>query len=492
MDISIVKKAPEEAKADVLAVMWTSEGGQPPAASALDKTLGGWLTQTAKEEGFAGKEGETLTLRTEGRLPAAHVVLCGVGRKKDAAAESLRLAAASALQAARKPAGRSLAFALDVPRGTSAAEAAQAAAEGLILGAYRFGAFKTLEPEGPSSAVVLAPSAAFASARRGFVRGRLFAQATNVARDLVNQPAGHLTPLALAKEAERLVAGKTHMSARLMRRAELEKMGAGGLLGVAQGSAHEPVMVHLAYKPRAAKKRVALVGKAVTFDSGGLSLKTAKGMETMKCDMAGAAAVIGAFSALAALKPDVEVHGIFGACENMPSGAALRPGDVVKTMSGKTIEILNTDAEGRVTLADALHFATTLAPDAIVDLATLTGAEMVALGEEITGLMSNRRPLADKVLAAAAQAGEKMWELPLESAYKRELESRVADFKNDTSRWGGCLTAGLLLQEFVAGVPWVHLDIAGPAFAERPFNVYTQSGGTGHGVRTLLEWIERG
>jgi leucyl aminopeptidase len=244
--------------------------------------------------------------------------------------------------------------------------------------------------------------------------------------------------------------------------AALKKMGAGGLLGISQGSDHPPVLVHMRYlpagrqgAPRGAKKRISLVGKAITFDSGGLSIKPAEAMYTMKCDMAGAAAVLGTFEVMSKLRPHVAVDGIFGACENLPSGKAIRPGDVVKTLNGKTIEVLHTDAEGRVTLADTLAYAVRLKPDAIIDLATLTGACMVALGEEISGAMSNNPKLVGKVLDAARTAGEKMWELPLEKAYKREIKSEVADYKNIAGKYGGALTAGLLLQEFVDEVPWV-------------------------------------
>jgi leucyl aminopeptidase len=213
-------------------------------------------------------------------------------------------------------------------------------------------------------------------------------------------------------------------------------------------------------------------------------------MTTMKCDMAGAAAVIGAFSAFVELKPKMEIHGIFAACENMPSGKALVPGDVVKTMSKKTIEILNTDAEGRVTLADTLFYASKLKPTLMIDLATLTGACVSALGEEVAGIMSNKPELAEKILSAGKAAGEKFWQLPLEKNYKQLIKSEVADLKNIGGKYGGALTAGLFLQEFVGNTPWAHLDIAGPAFAEKPLNVYTKHGGTGFGVRTLLELIK--
>mgnify|MGYP000207976890 CR=1 FL=1 len=238
------------------------------------------------------------------------------------------------------------------------------------------------------------------------------------------------------------------------------------------------------------KKRIALVGKAVTFDSGGLSIKTGDGMMTMKMDMAGAASVLGVFQALPSLDLDIEVHGIFLAVENMPSGKADRPGDVVKAMNGTTIEVLNTDAEGRVTLADALSYAMTLEPDAIIDLATLTGACVVALGEEVSGLLSSDQKLSDRLLAAAKEAGEGLWPLPLYEPYQELIKSKVADIKNIGGRAAGAITAALFLQHFVGKTPWAHLDIAGPAYAEKETRSDTPFGGTGHGVRTLLRYLQ--
>lgn len=489
MDITLIKGDAARTDADAVALLWTSEGGKFPSVAVLDKALDGWLSAVAAEEGFKAKAGEILTVRTDGRLPAKKIILCGVGAKKNADGEALRQAAAAALSAVKKQPAAKLAIAFDIPTEVGAFEAGKVIAEGLVLGAYRFGTFKALDAEGPASVQVLVDVKSHKAAKEGFDLGRLFAQATVAARELVNQPGGHLLPLELAKAAEAAVKDKANVTIQIIHKAELKKMGAGGLLGISQGSDHDPVLVHMVYKPRKAKKVLAIVGKAITFDSGGLSIKPSKGMETMKCDMAGAAAVIGVFSVIDQIKPEVEVHGIFGACENMISGKALRPGDVVKTLNGKTIEILNTDAEGRVTLADTLHYAALQKPDAIVDLATLTGAVVVALGDEITGLMSNNRSLSGKIKAAAEEAGEKMWELPLEKNYAFELKSDVADYKNDTSRAGMSITAGLLLQEFVGGLPWVHLDIAGPAFADKAFNSYTKKGGTGHAVRTLLSWL---
>jgi leucyl aminopeptidase len=272
----------------------------------------------------------------------------------------------------------------------------------------------------------------------------------------------------------------------------MEKMGMRAALAVARGSVNPPMGVHLTYHPKKkAKKVIAIVGKAVTFDSGGLSIKPADGMMTMNLDMAGAASVIGLFQALPLIAPNVEVHGIFLAVENMPSGSAYRPGDVVKAMNGVAIEVLNTDAEGRVTLADALTYAERLKPDAIIDLATLTGACVVALGEDIAGYMGNDRKLLDRLAGAAKEAGEEMWELPLYQPYKELIKSKIGDIKNiGGGKWGGALTAGLFLSYFVNQTPWVHIDIAGPSYAEKETRPDLPYGGTGFGVRTLVRYLQ--
>jgi len=280
-----------------------------------------------------------------------------------------------------------------------------------------------------------------------------------------------------------------------MNKERLEKMKAGALLAISQGSDAEPFMVHLSYNPPGAKKKLSLVGKAVTFDSGGLQIKSSEGMTmlgTMKVDMAGSAAVLGVFSALAALQPKIAVDGVFAACENMISGNAIRPGDVVTAMNGKTIEILHTDAEGRVTLADALTYASRQKPDAIIDMATLTMAVIVALGESYTGVMGNNEKLLDKIFEASDVSGEKMWELPLDvPEYKKRLHSKIADTNNTGGRYAGPTMSALFLEKFVNNIPWAHLDIAGPTFAEKPMSAYYQYGATGVGVRTMLELIRK-
>jgi leucyl aminopeptidase len=326
--------------------------------------------------------------------------------------------------------------------------------------------------------------------RAAIARGRAVGEAVRVARDLVNQPGGSLTPSALATRAEDL-AELTGFDVEVLDRAAIEDEKLGGLLGVNRGSTEEPRFVKLSWQPAGESRgTVALVGKGITFDSGGLSLKTSDGMIGMKGDMAGAATVLAAFTALDAVQPPVEVLGYLPLTDNMPGGDATRVGDVLRIRNGTTVEVLNTDAEGRLVLADALSLATEDEPDAIVDLATLTGACMVALGTKTAGLMGNRDDFVDQVRAAAAAEGEPVWPLPLPIEMRRELDSEVADIKNISGkRWGGASVAGVFLQEFVGdGIPWAHLDIAGPADAPEDDGL-TRKGGTGFGVRTLLRLL---
>ena len=499
MTITVRKGNLIDEKADLLVLNRFAGEKTGGAYAAVNERLEGLLDTVAKEEGFKAALGSTLLVRTVGQIPARRVLVVGLGDQKKFSEEAVRVAAAVSLNAAKAMGAKTVASVLHGAGGGAldAKTCGKAMAEGIRLADYDFGRYKKeAAKKSPSTFSILTTDGKKArSAADGAALGERYARATVFARDLVNTPGQHMRPVDLVEAAKAVAKGKGSIRVKVYGKDQLERMGAGGMLGVNQGSDHEPFLVHMVFRPKAARprgreaKRVCLVGKAVTFDSGGLSLKPAGGMETMKCDMAGAAAVIGAFSVIDELSPALEVHGIFGAVENMPSGKAIRPGDVVTIMNGKTIEIKNTDAEGRVTLADTLTYAARQKPDAIIDLATLTGACVVALGEEYTGLMSNDDDLAAKVAKAAKGAGENMWRLPLPEEYKELIKTDIADYKNDAPRWGGSLTAGLLLQEFVAGLPWVHLDIAGPAFAERPLNPYTKKGGTGHAVRTLLEYL---
>ena len=487
-----------ECKADLAVIpVWSDEFSSESLVQEFPPSVSKPLLRQAKLQEFTGAFGQLLSL-TSNDDGHHNIIIVGLGGKKEFILETAREWAGIVVSAARKLGAKTMVLGLpgegltelDV-RGVG-----EAVAVALELADYAFDTFKKNAGEKrlKSVTIIVKSGRDVARARKGVERGLALASGVTVARDLVNMPAQAMTPAHLAEAAERIAkAGGKQLKVKILDREQCQKLGMGAFLAVAQGADNPPKFIHLTYKPiKPSKKIIAVVGKGVTFDSGGLSIKPADAMMTMKCDMAGAAAVLGLFAVLPALAPRAEVHGLIAATENMPSGKAIRPGDVVKASSGKTIEVLNTDAEGRLTLADALTYAVKLKPTAIIDLATLTGACLVALGEEITGLMSNDRSLANKVLEASRVAGEKMWEMPLERRYRPLIESEIADLRNiPTTRYGGSLTAGLFLQEFVDDLPWVHLDIAGPAFAEKPIAAYLARGGTGHGVRTLAEYLSQ-
>jgi leucyl aminopeptidase len=360
------------------------------------------------------------------------------------------------------------------------------------LFSYQFARYKEVPKAKIASITVYLEVDQMTGVKGAVEAARARAEGVKLTRNLVNTSANDMTPTVLANEAKAIAKKSSLITANIHDAAWAKKQGMGAYLAVDQGSDEPAKFIHLVYKPKKAKKKVAIVGKGVTFDSGGLSLKPANYMETMKCDMAGAAVVLGVFEALTHLEFPVEVHGYIAATENMPSGKAIRPGDVVRSAHGKTIEILNTDAEGRLTLADALWYAQKQKPDHIVDLATLTGACVVALGEQVAGVMSDDSELTSALKAAADASSEDLWQLPLHSGYTKSLKSDIADLKNITSSpYGGAVTAGLFLKEFInEGQSWAHMDIAGPAFVSAPLNSYIGKGGTGYGVRTLLGWIE--
>jgi leucyl aminopeptidase len=431
--------------------------------------------------GFKADLGATVLVPRDG---GGARLLVGLGDADEVDARAVRRASAAASRSAGHFAGAATTLLADA--GRADADGAQALAEGFALGAYRFGEYKSdFEPHLLTSVAVLGVGDGVAD---GLARGATIAAAVNEARDLVNEPGGSLTPPAFADRAVAL--GEANgVAVDVLDKAGIEAAGLGGLLGVNRGSFHEPRFIRMTHAPEGATGHVVLVGKGITFDAGGLSIKTADGMVGMNGDMGGGAAVIATMSAVAELAPGVKVTGLVPTTDNMLGPDATRPGDVLTIADGSTVEVLNTDAEGRLILADGLAVASQEAPDAIIDLATLTGACMVALGPRIAGLMSNDDAFADRVASAADAAGERVWRLPLPDDLNKELESPVADLKNIGKRWGGALTAGLFLQHFVGDdIPWVHLDIAGPAWlddadGENPKN------GTGFGVRTLLQLL---
>lgn len=483
----------EESKTDLLAAGVFEDKALSAPVPKLDAALGGHLSEHVKEEGFKGAAGSALAIHTHGKLPFRKLALIGLGPVRGASLETFRRAAGQAVKLAIATKAKSLA--LWLPYGGQGREAVEAAMEGALLAGYRYEKYKK-DKERKDVAELSLLGTGLNDRRFGEVlaAASVAAEATAYARDLVNTPALDMTPAHFVEEAKKVAAASKRVRLKTFNRAALQKMGCGGILAVAQGSQHEPFLVHLIYKPSGkARKRIVLVGKGVTFDSGGLSLKPADSMMDMKIDMAGAAAVIAVFKALAKLELPVEVHGVAALVENMPSGHAIRPGDIVRTRSGKTIEILNTDAEGRVTLADSLHYGAKLKPDAMIDLATLTGACMVALGEDIAGMMTDDDRLAKRLEEASARAGEPLWRLPLFPAYGEKVKSRHADVKNVSgSRYGGAINAGMFLKEFVpADLPWAHLDIAGPAYHEKDFPDHRSWGASGYGVRLLIEYLRR-
>lgn len=493
-------KAWEQA-ADLLVVPQFQGGSLKTGVLAeINSLFDGKLMEALEADRFVGKVGESIYVPTFGALKARKILVVGLGDKAKFTLDGARKWGGQIAKRAQSAKVDTVSIAWPTfPLEASSREVAEAFAEGMWLGSYTFHTFRGKLYESQRKDVrevervtLYDPERAKVSLmERGIEEARVFAEGTMLARTLVNTPSGHMAPSDLAKVAEQIAAKSKRISLEHLDIAKMEALGMEAALAVGRGSDHAPVGIHLIYRPlRKTKKKVALVGKAVTFDSGGLSIKPADGMMTMKIDMAGAASVLGVFQALSELEVDVEVHGIFLAVENMPSGKAYRPGDVVKAMNGTTIEVLNTDAEGRVTLADALSYAQTFKPDVIIDLATLTGACVVALGEDVAGLMSPDKKLSDRLLTAAEQAGEALWPLPLFEPYQELIKSKVADIKNIGGRAAGTITAALFLQHFVEKTPWAHLDIAGPAYAEKETRPDIPFGGTGYGVRTLLRYLQ--
>jgi leucyl aminopeptidase len=458
--------------------------GPVPAAGAqdVDAALDGTLGATLSSLGAAGKQDEITKLTSGGKLAAPLVVAVGLGADPDA--EALRRGAGAAVRSLTASHADSVALAL--PAGTPAE--AEAVALGALLGRYTFTRYRAA---GNGSAPALTMLTAAAGAADAVGRAEVLAAAMSMTRDLVNTSPSHLYPETFAAQA-RQVATDAGLEFEVLDEAALASGGYGGITGVGQGSARPPRLVRLGYRHPDATKTVVYVGKGITFDSGGLSLKPPGAMEAMKSDMSGAAAVLAALQAVAALRPAVNVVGYLPLAENMPGGNAQRPSDVITIFGGKTVEVLNTDAEGRLVMADALARSEQDAPHLLIDVATLTGAQLVALGTRIAGVMANDDEVREAVVDSARRAGEQVWPMPLPPELRKGLDSAVADIANVAGeRFGGMLVAGLFLQEFVPdGVRWAHVDIAGPAFHEGEAYGYTPKGGTGAAVRMLVQVAE--
>ncbi len=484
MPIQIVPSGEEPTgiSCDALVIGAVKSDGSPRLVDgdALDQALDGQLSEYLNATNFKANVGEMVEVPTLGRLPASSLVVVGLGAASEVDPSVLRRASGTV--------GRRLAerktIATTLSRGAGA-DGASAAAEGFILGSYRF----TVHKSDPKPSSLERVSLLGDVSEQTIEHARARAEATILARDLTNEPASSIYPQSLAQRAKDLadVAG---FECTIFGEKELAEKGFGGILGVAQGSEKPPRFIQMRYRPSDPQGFVILVGKGITFDSGGLSLKDAKSMEQMKTDMAGAAAVIGAMSAMKRLDVKVEVLGLVSSSENLPSGTAIKPGDVLVHYGGQTAEVNNTDAEGRLVLADAIAFACEQQPDAILDIATLTGAIMVALGAKATGFFSNNDDLAREIDAAAQTAGERFWRMPIYDDYRKDLDSEVADIKNSGPRYGGAIMGALYLKDFVKNdVPWAHLDIAGPSRAESDYDEVSR-GGTGVATRTLLAWVE--
>ncbi len=452
----------------------------------VDAALGDALSVHVANQEFKAGLNQVLDFPTAGRLPASRVVLVGLGPKKGSSEANLRHALGAGVRAVLNVPK----LGVVLPEGVGG-ETLRAVAEGAVLGAYRFTKYLTGERV-PKKSVeeisILRTGKIPAVEKKAVETGAAIAAAVFIARDAVNDPPNELTPAKLADIARDIAkAGKLQIS--VLDKAGIKKAGMLLHYAVGQGSSNEPRFIHMTYAPKGAKKKIVFVGKGLTFDSGGLCIKPAPGMGEMKSDMGGAAAVLGLMAALSAIHPKVEIHGIIGAAENMPDGSAYRPGDIFGTLDGRTVEIVNTDAEGRLVLADALAYAKKLEPDLIVDAATLTGACVVALGKTCSAFYTADDKLAKQFDAAAKNAGEAFWRMPFLEELREQLNSDVADIQHTGDRWGGSITAALFLREFVGSVPWIHCDVAAPVLYDRARGMYPK-GGTGHPVLTFVDFIE--
>ena len=460
-----------------------------PEIRALNRVLNGNLRARILKSKFTGAEGSSLLYTSAGFLPAAQLLLIGIGGELEIATDTWRKTGARARREATVIGAEDVA--LFFAPGKNGESAAAALIEGAQLAAYQFNKYRSNgKPSAEIKSLTLFKPGLKQSAalQKAADTAQAIIPAVFLARDLVNEPPSVATARYLGDQAARACRGRG-LSVEVWGKKKIAAMKLAGLLAVNRGSQEEPRFIKIHYKPAGRpKKKVALIGKGITFDSGGLSLKPSKSMETMKLDMAGGAAVIATMSCLPQLGLDIEVTGYVPTTDNLPGHNAQKPGDVIQYLNGKTIEVLNTDAEGRLILADALALAAQQKPDYMINLATLTGACMVALGTQVGGLFSNYQPLADRLLRGAGETGEKLWQLPLVKEYKDAINSSVADMKNIGGAHGGAIIAALILQEFVADVPWAHLDIAGPAFAEGD-NLICPKGGTGFGVRTLINFL---
>lgn len=490
-----VRKQPVLSIASDMVIVFAFEGDPPELAAetqALDMAMGHKIASLISDGEIRGKFGDITVIHNFDHGTVKKVMVIGAGKKNELCCDKIRQLAALASQHCRKCRALKVVIPLAgvaVQPQFDRTDVSQALVEGALLGLYTFGSYKSRQDELPGSLeeliVVENDAASIDLVGKGIHKARIFAEATNFARDLVNHPGNFMTPNILADRAT-YVAENCGLKIFILERSDMEREGMGALLAVAQGSKEHPKLIIMQYICDPQAETVAFVGKGITFDSGGISIKPSEGMGEMKNDMAGGAAVIGAMLAIGKLRPRVNIIGIIPATENMPGGNALKPGDIITSMAAKTIEIVTTDAEGRLILADAITYARHLGVNKIIDVATLTGACAVALGTVASGIISNDQAWCRTVLHAAAQAGERMWALPSYPDYKEQIKGVLADLKNSGGRHAGAITAGIFLSEFAEDTPWVHIDIAGTATKAKPQGYYVK-GATGVAVRTLAQ-----
>ena len=500
MEIQAVSQPVKSVQGDVLIVSAARATGKQEqkvqlaeAAANVDSILEGLIGERCTDGEFKGGLGEILTIHPMGRMAVKRVLVVGLGSQDKVTPQSLRRASAVATRHAQQTGAKTVVLAIgDVNAASSMnpIEVTQAQVEGALTGLYSFRKYQNSEREKQAVEQIslLTLQNEQAQVEQGIERGRIMAEATNFARTLINEPPNVLTPTELANRAQSM-AQQYGLECEVFDKDKITELGMGGLLGVTQGSVEPPHFVILHYRGgNANDKGIALVGKGITFDTGGISIKPPAGMDEMKGDMGGAAAVLGAMQAIAGLKPAINVTGLVPTCENMPSGTAYRPGDILRISNGKTIEIVNTDAEGRLILADALSYAVKEGLSPIIDLATLTGGIVVALGNVMTGLFCNDEQLTNEIIAAGRIEGEKFWPMPLDEEYADSIKSDIADIKQTGGRGASSVTAAKILENFVGDAKWAHLDIAGTSYTEK--KSYQEKGGTGVGVRTLAALAE--
>lgn len=482
-----------EIECDALVVnIYEGEKPEDGALAELDKRSGGVITSLIENGELSGKAGETVYLHNPGNIAAKRLLLLGAGKLADYNTDVVRRMLGTAARFLRSKNARRFAFLRRSQLPLD--DAVQAGVEGAMLALWDADKYKTSDKEEKliEQMIVATVEGDSQSLEQSAERGRVLAEAANFARNVINEPSNYMTPTELARQAEE-VAQKYGLEIDVLDEARMKELGMGSLLGVAQGSAEPAKLIVLTYTPNAeptSNETIAIVGKGVTFDTGGISIKPADGMEKMKYDMAGGATTIAAMRAIAQLKPAVNVIGLVPAVENMPGGRAQRPGDVVRSMAGKTIEVINTDAEGRLILCDAMSYAIQLGATRIVDLATLTGAVSIALGDVYVAVLGNNQEWTDAIINAGKASGEKIWQLPLDREYRDQIKSDIADIKNVGGRKAGTITAAYFLREFVGDTPWAHLDIAGTAWndSNKP---HLSVGPTGICVRTLVNLVSQ-